>query len=70
MLTKPYSLRRKKVHKKVENLCELLLGMARDMDWVLVTKRKGCALWRYFTYPGLDGVATSHGIKSHDWSVI
>ena len=36
------------------------------MTWVLVKKRKGCALWRYFTYHGPGGVVTSDGIKSHD----
>ena len=34
--------------------------------WVLVKKRKGCALWRYFTCHGPGGVVTSDRFKSHD----
>ena len=34
--------------------------------WVLIKKRKGYALWHYFTYHGPGGVATSDGIKSDD----
>ena len=57
---------RTKKYINVENLCELLLGIARDLDLGTSQKGKGCALWRYFTYHGPGGVATSDGIKSDD----
>ena len=57
---------RTKSYINVENLCELLLGIASDLGLGASQKRKGCTLWFYYTYHGHGGVATSDEIKSNE----